>query len=209
MKIEENSKVIIIGYSGHAYVVIETLLELEETILGYLDLKEKSINPYKLDYLGKEGSFHFSKERYIIAIGDNILRADVASKLDNVHVLECCIHPNARVSNTAEIGSGTFVSSGSVINALVHIGKHCIVNTSSVIEHESIIGDFVHIAPSAVLAGNVSVGDYSFIGANAVVKQGVKIGKNCTVGAGTVVINDISDGSTIVGNPARLLSNIN
>lgn len=34
-------------------------------------------------------------------------------------------------------------------------------------------------------------------------KQGVKIGAYSTVGAGAVVVNDVPDGVTVVGIPAR------
>ena len=36
----------------------------------------------------------------------------------------------------------------------------------------------------------------------------ITIGKWCTIGAGAVVINDIPDGATVVGNPARIINNI-
>ena len=64
---------------------------------------------------------------------------------------------------------------------------------------------FIRVAPGAVLAGNVKVGAGTFIGANAVVKQGVVIGRNVIVGAGTVVLNDIPNGTKIVGNPNRFI----
>ena len=53
------------------------------------------------------------------------------------------------------------------------------------------------------MAGNVVVHDRSWIGIGACVKQGVTIGHDATVGAGATVIEDVVDGFTVVGTPAR------
>ena len=43
------------------------------------------------------------------------------------------------------------------------------------------------------------------IGANATILPGVKIGKNAMVGAGTVVTKDVKEGTTVIGNPAKVI----
>lgn len=50
------------------------------------------------------------------------------------------------------------------------------------------------------------LGDNVFIGANAVVIGGITIGNNVTIGAGSVVTRDIPDDCTVVGIPARIIS---
>ena len=44
------------------------------------------------------------------------------------------------------------------------------------------------------------------IGSGAVILPGVTIGGNAIVGAGAVVVQDVPDGQTVVGNPARRIS---
>ncbi len=85
------------------------------------------------------------------------------------------------------------------------IGDNVLVNTGAIIEHDCAIGNHVHIAPGAILCGNVTVGEGAHIGAGAVVRQGIHIGTWSIVGCGAVVVNDVPDGVTVVGNPARLL----
>lgn len=198
----------IIGYSGHAYVVIEAALLSNRKLFGYFDKMEMLNNPYNLTYLGNENIFDFGSIKdtcYIIGIGDNIIRKRIISLLgDNIKYCNV-IHPNAQISSSVKIGDGTFVSTNACINALADIGMHCIINTGSIIEHECIIGDFVHIAPGAVLAGNVKIGDGTFVGANSVIKQGVSVGKNVIIGAGSVVIRDLEDNSIVAGNPSKTL----
>jgi sugar O-acyltransferase (sialic acid O-acetyltransferase NeuD family) len=205
-----DKKVILIGYSGHAYVVIETVLDNGFQIHGYSDREKAFSNPYCLDYLGFEKADHFigwQKEvSFVLGIGDNKLRQSIADLIESKGKnIELIIHKTANVSNSAVIGKGSFINKNVVVNALVVVGKNVILNTGCIIEHECELQDAVHIAPGVVLAGNVVVGERTFIGANSVVKQGVKIGKDVVVGAGTVIINDIPDEVIVVGNPGRIL----
>lgn len=205
-----SAKHIILGYSGHAYVVTEAALDAGLRILGYADYRQADRNPYNLSYMGYEGNENFDgwnhSYRFIIGIGDNRLREKVTRKImSQGEILGSVISPKALISTTAEIGKGTFVSKGAMVNALVKTGISCIINTGSIIEHECEIGACVHIAPGAVLAGNVKVGERSFIGANAVIKEGVEIGNNVLIGAGTVVLNNVQDNSKVVGNPGRVI----
>jgi acetyltransferase EpsM len=64
----------------------------------------------------------------------------------------------------------------------------------------------VHVSPGAQLGGNVYVGEGAHIGIGASIKPGVKIGKWSVVGAGAVVVNDVPDGVTVVGVPAKILN---
>lgn len=199
---------VIIGYSGHAYVVLDILIALKYNVVNYLEQSEKVNNPYNLTYLGSEQdpkiSDYLKSKAAFVAVGDNQTRSKIFSHLEKEHVFTpYASHPYAIISDKAVVGDGTVVMQGCMINALSNIGRGVICNTSSVIEHECNIGDFVHIAPGAVLAGNVWVGENSFIGANSAIKEGVKIGKNVIVGAGSVIINDIPDGSKVAGNPAK------
>ena len=49
-----DKKIILFGYSGHAYSVIDAVHSMDIEISGYLDFTEKSSNPYHLNYLGSE-----------------------------------------------------------------------------------------------------------------------------------------------------------
>jgi len=59
--------------------------------------------------------------------------------------------------------------------------------------------------PNATIGGSAEIGDNTFIGCNAFIKQKVKIGSNVTIGAGAVVLEDVPNGGTWVGNPAKEL----
>ncbi len=205
-----DNKTVIIGYSGHAFVVAESYIANGGNISFYTDLKEAPNNPFDLAYLGFESAPNFKgwdlSLNYILGIGDNNLREKVARLiLSKSNILENVIDPHAIISKSANIGNGVFVSKGVLINAFSTIGNFTILNTGCIIEHECEIGTAAHIAPGAVLAGNVKVGDRSFIGANAVIKQGVVIGEDVIIGAGSVILKSIENNSKIAGNPGRLI----
>lgn len=205
-----DKEVILVGYSGHAYVVADTILNDGINIIGYSDKVKANINPYNLTYLGFEKESNFigwSREiPFVIGIGDNKLRQNISNLIEEKgKVVQTIIDMTANISSNVSIGSGTFINKNVTVNSLARIGKNVILNTGCIIEHECILGDAVHVAPGAVLAGNVTIGERSFVGANSVVKQGVNIGKDVIIGAGSVIITNIPDGKKVVGNPGRII----
>lgn len=204
----DKNPIVLLGYSGHAFVVADIALEAGIRIKYYADKQITKLNPYELDYLGDESDPDFPGWnrgfQFVLGIGDNRIREKVALRLFEKHeILLNIIHPGSGISKKNKLGSGIFVSRTVSVNSLAVVGDFCILNTGCIIEHECTIGSAVHIAPGAVLAGNVTVGDRSFVGANSVVKQGVTIGKDVIIGAGSVVIYDIPDGGIFAGNPAK------
>ncbi|MEM6770853.1 MAG: acetyltransferase [Bacteroidota bacterium] len=199
---------IIVGYSGHAYMVLSAMQSRLVRPIWYVDEAEKSHNPYALKYAGNDGHPRVKElletHPYFIAIGDNRIRAMVDEKTKGT-LGEAVVHAQAIVDPLVEVGPGVFIGPGAVVNPLALLGRGAIVNSRAVVEHECRVGDFAHIAPGATLLGNVSVGPGSLVGGNAVVLPGVTIGSYCTVGAGAVVRQDVPDGVTVVGNPAVTL----
>lgn len=200
---------VIIGYSGHAYVIADMLLKRKYNIIGYCEKAIRPINPFDLTYLGDEAEteviLKLGKFKAFLGIGDNRIRSKVYQYLiENNIELPLLRHPKAILSKMSELGFGSVVMAGVVVNALSKIGVGVILNTSCVIEHECLINNFVHIGPGAILAGNVSVGEKTFIGAGSVIRQNIKIGSNAVIGAGSVIVKDVPDGVTVFGNPGRI-----
>lgn len=90
------------------------------------------------------------------------------------------------------------------------------------------IGDYVYMGPNCNIftpchpihhelrkekvteyALPVTVGSHSWIGGDVVITPGVTIGENCVIGAGSVVTKDILDNSIAVGNPCKVIRQIN
>lgn len=207
--LDKDSIALLVGYSGHAFVVLEAAMLMGLNITGYLEQKPVASNPFNLKHVGFEGDKNFdwtSTVKFVLGFGENTLRFRIGELIKSKNKeLVNIIHPTAVLSYSFNMGQGNFIAANVTVNALASIGDYCILNTGAIVEHECTIGDAVHIGPGAVLAGNVKVGARSFIGANAVIKQGVTIGNNVIVGAGSTVINNIPDNQVWVGNPAKLL----
>lgn len=201
---------IIIGYSGHGFVVCGIIKAAGKAITGYCDSEEKTYNPFSLAYFGKEDGPQsiaaFQQNDFFISIGDNTIREKVYNKLAQQNLLPGnVIHPSAITDSSVTIAeNGVMIAANVTINPLAKIGTGAICNTGSIIEHECVVGDFAHIGPGAVLCGNVKVGVRSFIGAGAVIRQGITIGNNAIIGAGAVVVKDVADNTTVVGVPGRI-----
>lgn len=199
---------VIIGYSGHAYVAYGILAASGKAVRSYCDIEEKQFNPFRLKYLGNEDSPQAIEELqhngFFIAIGDNCLREKVFKKLVDKCVPLNAIHPSAVIDPSVTISpSGIMIAAGVCINPLANIRTGAICNTGSVIEHECEVGDFAHIGPGAILCGNVMVGEKSFVGAGAIIRQNLSIGKYAMIGAGAVVVKNVGDNEIVVGNPSR------
>ena len=200
---------ILIGYSGHAFVAYGILQSAGKQVTGYCDVEEKEYNPFNLVYLGTETSEETIKKLqatdFFIAVGDNRIRSKIYHQLSKQNLVSVnAIHTSAVIDPSANMAThGVMIAAQVTINPLASIGIGAICNTGCIIEHECLVGEFAHIGPGAVLCGNVKIGDGTFVGANAVIRQGISIGKNAIVGAGAVVVKNVPDNITVVGVPAK------
>lgn len=134
-----------------------------------------------------------------------------------VNLYGCVIGDDSRIASFVEIGKG------------VSIGKNCKIEAFAFIPEGVTVEDNVFIGPHACFindrhprassnAGPLGESDWKLertlvrdgasIGANATIMCGVIIGHNSLVGAGSVVTRNVADGTTVMGNPARIIPNL-
>ena len=77
-------------------------------------------------------------------------------------------------------------------------------HTVGIVIHPSAkIGPNAAIFQQVTIVGDVEIGGQVEIGAGAKIVRPVKIGNHVRIGANAVVLNDIPDGATVVGIPAK------
>ncbi|EHA14334.1 acetyltransferase [Halomonas sp. HAL1] len=207
----DRKRLAIFGASGHGKVVADIALlsgwqEIdfyddawpEKKTLAHWILKGAFIDLIKvLD----------SYDGVIVAIGNNAIRETMTVKIKTLQGrLATLIHPQAIVSPFANIEEGVVVVGGAVINAFATLGLGCIVNTGATVGHDCHISSCVHIAPGANVAGNVTIGRNCWVGVGAAIRQGIQLQENVVVGAGAAVVQDVECGQTVIGVPARSVS---
>lgn len=132
----------------------------------------------------------------------------------------------------AEIGEGCYIEPPLHANwagHFVHFGKGVYANFNlTLVDDDHIyVGDYTMFGPNVVVATGahpilpelrekayqynapVHIGRNCWIGAGAIVLPGVTIGDNTVIGAGSVVTKAIPPNVVAVGNPCRVLREIN
>lgn len=132
----------------------------------------------------------------------------------------------------AEIGENCYIEPPFHANwggKHVHFGKNVYANFNLTLVDDThiYVGDFTKLGPNVTLASAghpilpelrlkayqynmpVRIGKNCWLGAGVVVVPGVTIGDNTVIGAGSVVTKDIPSNVVAVGNPCRVLREIN
>lgn len=204
------SDLYILGAGGHGAVVAEAAVASGQwRTIGFLDQDPASETVVGLQVFGDLDTLAGladEETEVFVAVGDNRRRLELYDDLaDRGFRIATIIHPQACVSSSAEIGVGTVVCAGTVVNARTRIDRGCILNTGSTVDHDCVLHGGVHVSPGANIAGGVSVGGCSWIGVGSAIREGVSIGEDVIVGAGAAVIGDVESGAKVGGVPARRL----
>ena len=213
-------KIVIVGAGGFGKEVLLTLNDCNKhrkkfDVLGFIDenksLYGKKIN--KKPVLGGLDWFANKKPKdvsCIIAVGDSKIRQKVVKKLEKFKIkFQTIIHPSVICSKFVNIGEGTVIQAGSIINPDTKIGKHVQINMDCSVAHDCTLKDFVTLAPGVHVNGENVIGEGTFLGTGAVTRDKIKIGKWSIIGAGTVIIKDAKQFSLYIGVPGKKRKNCN
>ncbi|MGV8092847.1 MAG: acetyltransferase [Mangrovibacterium sp.] len=201
-------KMFLYGASGHAKVIIDSLIASDVIVGGLFDDNPDIKALLNFPVFGSFDKGVLGENSLIISVGLNNIRKKIVDRLPGDIKYGRAIHPTAIISEYATIGDGSVVMQGAIVQSCSNIGNHSIINTAVSVDHDCIIENFVHISPKATLCGGVSVGEGSQVGAGAVVIPGIKIGHWSLVAAGAVVLRDVPDNVLMLGNPARVVKSI-
>ena len=115
------------------------------------------------------------------------------------------IHPAARVSPLATLGSNLLLMAGVVVTSNARIGEHVCILPNSVVHHDAVIGDRCLIGSNVTIAGGVVLGENCYVGSGSSIMHAISVGAGALVGIGSNVIRDVAPATCVAGNPARTL----
>jgi len=116
------------------------------------------------------------------------------------------IQKGVKIGKNCKISSHTFICEGVTIEDNVFIG-HNVTFINDLYPHataesgELQTEDDWECIPTLIKKG-------SSIGSSSTLLCGITVGENAMVGAGSVVTKDVDDGIVVVGNPAKVMENV-
>ncbi len=208
-------RIVIVGASGHGRVALDAARSQDSCeIVGWTDtfvpvgteLAGLGVlgKPADLDSLASE----YRLDGYFLAISDNSTRAKVHEMIHQLRPqleLVTIVPPRSIIARDVELGSGSLVLAGAVVNANCRIGTGCIVNTRASLDHDGVMHPWSCLLPGVVTGGNVEIGEFSCICLGTTVAHKVRVGAHSVIGAGSLVLADIPPLSLAYGVPARVV----
>lgn len=185
----------------------KTARELQEEGLLY-DVFEQELTDIKDKTYGLVSELsrasHFDME-YVMSLVRKIV-AKIGQDSYIVPPFRCDYGDHVFIGNNTYINYNCcFLDSAKVtIGDYVYMGPNCNIFTPCHPIHHELRKEKV-----TEYALPVTVGSHSWIGGDVVITPGVTIGENCVIGAGSVVTKDIPDNSIAVGNPCKVIRQIN
>ncbi|MEY4702801.1 MAG: hypothetical protein RIR96_698 [Bacteroidota bacterium] len=208
-------KLIIIGSSGHAKVVLDIFEKMNQyEFIGFIDShKQAGEKILGFPVLGNEEILREhspNSTMLFIAIGDNWTRQKVKERISENHPLFSyanAIHPSAQIGMEVTLGQGTAIMAGAIVNPCCSIGSFCLINTRASLDHDSQMGDYSSLAPGVTTGGNVRIGASTAVGIGANIMHGVTLGEHVVVGGHSFVNKNIGDQVVCYGTPAKIIRN--
>ena len=116
------------------------------------------------------------------------------------------IHSTARVGTNVKLGTGNVVGAYVALGADSRVGDYNLIQSYSIVGHDAIIGNWNRIDTHVTCVGGIRIEDEATIHTSAVLNHKVVIENGAKVAACSFVIRKVKKGTTVMGNPAKIMS---
>lgn len=205
---------IIIGAGGMGRTVFSNALESrgygeEFVIKGFLDDNLHTLDGFEgyPPVLGTIKDYQPQPDDvFVSSIGSSARRPCMEKILARGGEFMELIHKTARIYQNARLGKGNFIGAYTVIGNDASIGDYNMIQSYTVIGHDARIGSWNRIDTHVTCVGGVVVEDDVNIHTGAVISHNVLVEHGAHVAACCFVIRRVKAGTTVFGNPAKVLA---
>lgn len=206
-------KLVLFGAGGmgrEVAVLVERINAANPTydLLGFID--DSDFEPGAMfggyPVLGKSEWLVNHKDEVVCTctIGNAAVKARVQTMLEEQGVVfESLISPDVVIPPSLLIGAGCVLYPHVSLSVDCRIGKGVLLNYGVTIGHDASIGDYTVVMPNTGISGSCHIGCRVSIGGHAFLIPSRKVGDDAVVAAGSVVFNNVRKGTTVLGNPAK------
>ena len=212
-----NMKLVCLGASNPETLrVINAIKKVDADFhfLGFVDNDEKKWGTEFYGYPVFGGMKKVGKLSKEGAVFCNLITGDCATRYETTKLLVECgarltnlIHPSVNLE-MVKLGVGNYIQEAVILQAEVCIGNNSSIHIGSLIGHETSIGNSTFIAHGCNLSGSIIIEDGVFVGTGVSIVPRTTIGKWSIIGAGAVIIENIPPYSIVVGNPGRVVKEV-
>lgn len=183
---------LIIGSGGHGRCCLDIAREkniykkicfLDDALIGTIVNGAEVLD--KIENLTK---YQNEFQEVFVAIGNNKFRKEIQQKVigEGFQIADL-ISQRSYVSDYAEVGQGSVVFPGAVIEANAIVGDGCIITSNATVNHDARVDDFSLIYSNTVVRPNVHIGELSRVGSGCVVRFGMTVESGSDVPDGTII----------------------
>ncbi len=104
------------------------------------------------------------------------------------------------VGDDVEIGANTSIDRGTLGDTVIENGAK--IDNLVHVAHNVRVGAHAFVIAHAMIGGSTVIGARAWVAPNVSIRDGIAVGDDALVGLGSVVTKSVSDGQTVVGNPA-------
>lgn len=215
----DDPPLLLVGASGLASEVAECARRVGRKVLGCFDddpTRAGELLPGGVTVIGDTTALLRAAPpaghpaQVVVTIGPSRVRRRVVERLRAAGLGEerfaRLVDPQTVVPAGSSVGPGTVLLGGIVITAPIDIGSHVVVMPHVTLTHDDVIEDFATIAAGVNLGGGVRVAEEAYLGMGSSVRQHLTVGRGSVLGMGAVLLDDLPEGATWAGVPARALS---
>ncbi len=206
-------KILIVGGGSFICNLINYIESMNEyDIVGYTDCVDHG-DFLGVPYLGTDDllpelyskGVHYAALAIGNRLNDTQIKQNVYTKLKEIGFeLPVIKGQYVVIHKGVEIGEGTIIRDGAIIQSNCRIGNGVMIGDRAVISHDTFIDDFSQVVSGCILGRSLTIGKSVFFGFGSIVTNNLTIVDNCIIGANSLVNKDCLIQGKYLGSPATI-----